>query len=585
MTYAQKLKTRIFAEGFSSSPVRAVIYARVSTDNESQKESCANQIFLAERFLSQHPNIQLVDTFTDDGLSGKNDYNRPAYGRMLELVSLGKVDLIITKALSRLNRDQFNALSLANLLIAHCATVYTLEDSQLHDFEDLNSSLLHGLNYAIDAQYVLRQSISGRKVHELRCERKELSAKDISYGYKWDRLQKFIYIDKKEAESVVFIFNQYVFHGETPASIYRQLKERGVMIGPKTVSNILKDERYIGHFFINKRTSKLGTGNNKTKRINLPKDQWVLVDRPDLRIIDDELFKCAQSIMDLKKSIYVKNDAIGAQAYYTGKHKYAGKIYCACCGKSYQFRPYTKGDRKSKYRLLNHWDCDNKASSISEEDMESITRKALKDSLDAQSGICEKLEQLLTECIEELKGETKTTDRLISQKKKKEQQIDTLINELSEGGLSDAARNRIKTRLNEIELDIEELSKTISAATAVKYDSSYVTDQIRNIKEAFKDLHNFSELDRDRISNYIDRIFIQKNGDVDLILRSGRTVNFKAEQFLHGPKLRGPQKKNTSLDENTEGDPNEDPHYNKVKMRIQGDRYLSIAPCQWPPGP
>jgi hypothetical protein len=79
MTYAQDLKTRICAEAASPSPVRAVIYARVSTDNESQKDSCSNQIYIAKKYLEKHPNIKLLHIFTDDGISGKNDYNRPAY--------------------------------------------------------------------------------------------------------------------------------------------------------------------------------------------------------------------------------------------------------------------------------------------------------------------------------------------------------------------------------------------------------------------------------------------------------------------------------------------------------------------------
>ena len=258
MTYAQDLKSRICANEASPAPVRAVVYARVSTDNESQKDSCANQIYLAERYLEKHPNIKLLRIFTDDGISGKNDYNRPAYSNMLDHISQGKVDLIITKALSRLNRDQYNALSLTNLLIAHCATVYTLEDGQLHDFEDLNSNLLHGLNYAIDAQYVLRQSISGHRVQELRCQRKELTAKDISFGYKWDKINKAIYIDNDEAATVVFIFEEYVLRNATPASIYRQLKRRGVHLSERSITNILQDERYIGHFYINKKTSSSG---------------------------------------------------------------------------------------------------------------------------------------------------------------------------------------------------------------------------------------------------------------------------------------------------------------------------------------
>lgn len=566
MTYAQDLKSRICANEASPAPVRAVVYARVSTDNESQKDSCANQIYLAERYLEKHPNIKLLRIFTDDGISGKNDYNRPAYSNMLDHISQGKVDLIITKALSRLNRDQYNALSLTNLLIAHCATVYTLEDGQLHDFEDLNSNLLHGLNYAIDAQYVLRQSISGHRVQELRCQRKELTAKDISFGYKWDKINKAIYIDNDEAATVVFIFEEYVLRNATPASIYRQLKRRGVHLSERSITNILQDERYIGHFYINKKTSRLGTGNNKTQYFKVPKDRWVLVDRPDLRIIADELFDIAQRIRETRKSIYMRNGKIDVQARFQGKHLFASKLYCGCCGKPYIFKR-DSSTNTPKYRVHNHSECANSVNSILENDLINITKKAIKDTLDSQEEICNGLELLLTQCVEELQGQTKTADKLKVQKKKKEQQIDTLINELSEGGLSEAARNRIKTKLNDIEKDIEELSKTISSTEETKYDHSYVTKQVQTIKEAFNDLHGFTEIDRDRVSNYIDRIIVHKNGDLDVILRSGRTV------YANIGQLPGLRENSTDNDDGTRGDPDEDPYHNRVKMRNQDVRY------------
>jgi len=578
MTYAQDLKSRICANEASPAPVRAVVYARVSTDNESQKDSCANQIYLAERYLEKHPNIKLLRIFTDDGISGKNDYNRPAYSKMLDHISQGKVDLIITKALSRLNRDQYNALSLTNLLIAHCATVYTLEDGQLHDFEDLNSNLLHGLNYAIDAQYVLRQSISGHRVQELRCQRKELTAKDISFGYKWDKINKAIYIDNDEAATVVFIFEEYVLRNATPASIYRQLKRRGVHLSERSITNILQDERYIGHFYINKKTSRLGTGNNKTQYFKVPKDRWVLVDRPDLRIIADELFNIAQRIRETRKSIYMRNGKIDVQARFQGKHLFASKLYCGCCGKPYIFKR-DSSTSTPKYRVHNHSECANSVNSILENDLINITKKAIKDTLDSQEEICNGLELLLTQCVEELQGQTKTADKLKVQKKKKEQQIDTLINELSEGGLSEAARNRIKTKLNDIEKDIEELSKTISSTEETKYDHSYVTKQVQTIKEAFNDLHGFTEIDRDRVSNYIDRIIVHKNGDLDVILRSGRTV------YANIGQLPGLRDNSTDNDDGTRGDPDEDPYHNRVKMRNQDDRYLKPGPYRSPPAP
>jgi site-specific DNA recombinase len=65
---------------------------------------------LPEGYIAEHPNIHLVATYIDDGISGKNDFTRPQYNKMLQQLSENGFDLIITKALSRLNRDELNSL-------------------------------------------------------------------------------------------------------------------------------------------------------------------------------------------------------------------------------------------------------------------------------------------------------------------------------------------------------------------------------------------------------------------------------------------------------------------------------------------
>ena len=167
MTLAEEIREKLNTG--STDVIRAVIYARVSTDNEGQKESCSNQISLAKNYIAEHPNIHLVETYVDDGISGKNDFTRPQYNEMLQRLSDDGFDLILTKALSRLNRDELNSLMLNSMLLEHNATVLTLEDRQVHDFEDMNSGLLHSIKYAMDAQFVKQQSINGRKTQELRC--------------------------------------------------------------------------------------------------------------------------------------------------------------------------------------------------------------------------------------------------------------------------------------------------------------------------------------------------------------------------------------------------------------------------------
>ncbi|RHS66295.1 recombinase family protein [Ruminococcus sp. AM46-18] len=524
MNYAQKIRQILTTN--SSETIRAVIYARVSTDNEGQKESCANQVDLAHYYIAKHPNITLVETYIDDGISGKNDFSRPQYGEMLQLLTENGFDLIITKALSRLNRSEYNSLALTNLLLAHEATILTLEDNQIHDFEDLNSGLLHSISFAMDAQYVQKQSISGRKTQELRCKNKILTAKDCSYGYDWQRDHKIITINEKQAAIVRLIFEEYVYHNGTPASIKRMLEAQGITICNRSISNIIQDERYIGKFYINKRTSKLGTGQTKSKRIKLPKKDWVLIERPDLQIIDPDIFEMAQRIHQTRITVYEKPDNATTQARFQGTHLYAGKIFCPTCGKPYHFG---YADRKKTcpiYRIKSHSKCSNPVNRITEADMEEITRQALQKIISQQDAVCTSLEAILISCVEASQDNSKEISALHAQITTREKQIDSLIDALSEGGLTESSKERIKTKINVITNEIDNLNKYVREKESHQLSDSYVSEKIAELKAAIATLKNFTSIDRDRIQNYIERIELPANGDIIIFIKSGQMITF-----------------------------------------------------------
>lgn len=529
MTIAETIKARL-SPGCTDT-VRAAIYARVSTDNEGQKESCSNQVALANSYIADHPNIHILGTYIDDGISGKNDFTRPQYNEMLQQLSMNRFDLIITKSLSRLNRDELNSLMLNSMLVEHNATVLTLEDYQVHDFEDMNSALLHSVKYAMDAQFVKQQSINGRKTQELRCERKELSAKDCSYGYDWNRDNKTITINNEQADVVRRIFEEYVYRNGTPASIQRMLEQEGINVCGRTVSNIISDERYIGKFYINKRTTKLGTGRTKSKRISLPKEQWVLCERPDLQIVDTDLFEMAQRIHRTRITVYEKPDKKTTQARFQGTHKYAGKIFCPVCGKPYQFGYADRKKLLPIYRIKSHAECPNPVVRIYEADLEEITKQALKQTINQQDEVYSSIEQLLTDIVEKSQNYGDDIEKMKKQRASREKQLNNLIDQLSEDDLTNAAKARIKLKINQITEETDKLTEAIQDKESNSLDESFISEKLENIHAAITDLRNFTSIDRDRILNYIDRIYIQANEDIEIILKSGQVITVKQQQI------------------------------------------------------
>lgn len=509
-------------------PIRALIYARVSTENEGQKDSCENQVALAMSYINQHPNITLVhDPLIDDGISGTDETKRPEYITMKKLIKSNSIDLLITKQFNRLNRNEANSFMLIDLLEEHNATVLTLLDYKIHDLQDPAERMFLAINFSMDASYSTNVREGQLKYQQQKCERKELDSRNISYGYDWHKENKSITINEEQAAIVRWIFEEYVYRNGTPASIQKMLKQKGQNICSRSVSNIIADERYIGNFYINKRTTT-GVRQNK-KRIELPKEQWVLVERPDLQIVDTDLFEMAQRIHQTRITIYEKPDKATTQARFQGTHLYAGKIFCPVCGKPYHFGYADRKKTVPIYRIKSHSDCPNPIRSIYEHDLEEITKKALKQTIDQQEEVCITLEKILTEIVEASQNNGDEIDRLKKQRASREKQLDNLIDQLSEGGLTEAAKNRIKAKINNITEETDRLAETIKGKENSKLDDSYVTEKLASIRAAIADLRNFTSIDRERILNYIERIDMQPNGDIEILLKSGQIIVAKTD--------------------------------------------------------
>jgi len=89
---------------FQKTKKKVCAYARVSTDNQKQGESLENQIQYYESIIASNPEYEFVGVFADRGITGTTE-NRPDFQRMLNLCREGKIDLIITKSISRFARN------------------------------------------------------------------------------------------------------------------------------------------------------------------------------------------------------------------------------------------------------------------------------------------------------------------------------------------------------------------------------------------------------------------------------------------------------------------------------------------------
>lgn len=452
---------------------------------------------------------------------------------MLQDIEDGKIDLIMTKTTSRLNRSNLNAVLLEDLLRQHRATIYTLEDGTLHDLEDYNAEIVRNIDSTFNAKFSKDQSDHGHEVQQRRLASKTLTSKDAAYGYKWiPKPESEIVIDQDAARNFIYIFESYVYRSMTPAEIRTNLEKQGICMTQTTIGHILTDERYIGHFYIGKISSTFASGRAHQKRIKVPRDQWVLVDRPDLRIISDELFDLAQRVRKSRQTTFEGNFPKGShQAFYTGSHLFSAKIFCAECGRPYQYCHADRAGTIPIYRIHSHGGCESKINRIYEGDLVNITEEAIRETIAGEDNICSVLATTLEECIREAGIRTGDDEqRLQNRKAELNRKAEQLLEFATTNGLTQASKHMITDKINAVTTQIEEIEREICEAKETTNPD--IDGKITAVRNAIEELRTCDKIDRKRVLSFVDKIFVHADGNIDIVLRTGVTVNVDGSESV-----------------------------------------------------
>lgn len=325
------------------------IYARLSKEDEEKfghgSESIKNQIDFLSSIASEN-GWNCLDIYIDDGLTGTN-FERPGFQRMLRDIDSGRINMVITKDLSRLGRDYIQTGYYIEKYFPEKNIRYVAVNDGVDTFSGSSSTEMSPFKNVINDFYA--RDIS-RKVRTA-IDTKRRSGKFIGsfapYGYQKDSRDKSRLVPDTETSFIVRrIFNlyaagysqrhiAYVLNSEKVPSPARYKKDNfGFVSGktfkytwcPETVKKILMNPTYIGSL-AQKKIMKISY---KSKKIRcIPKDSWIIVPNTHEPIIDKEGFELVQQL--LKKKSNQKTEG------QFGPHLLSGLIYCGDCGSRMTF--------------------------------------------------------------------------------------------------------------------------------------------------------------------------------------------------------------------------------------------------------
>ena len=203
--------------------LRVCAYARVSTDSLKQGESFENQVSTYERVIKSNPEYEFVSVYADQGMTGRSE-NRPEFQRMIADCKAGKIDLIITKSISRFARNTLDTLKYVRMLKERNIAVY-FEDEKINTLT-MDGELLLVVLSSVAQQEVENISANVKKGLKMKMKRGELVGFQGCLGYDYHKDTKTITVNEEEAEIVRYIFNRYI-EGAGGSVIAHELENLG----------------------------------------------------------------------------------------------------------------------------------------------------------------------------------------------------------------------------------------------------------------------------------------------------------------------------------------------------------------------
>ena len=307
---------------------RVCAYARVSTDSTDQLNSYNAQINEYTNRIQENIDWDFVDLYADEGTSGTSMKKRINFLRMIEDARNGKIDLILTKSLSRFARNTIDCLSIIQELRLINVEVF---------FEKEN---LSSTDSKVDLMLTIFSSIAqeeARNISEnvkwgIRKRYKEGTIRINTsrfLGYDKDAHGKII-INENESKIVKMIFNLYI-SGMSYREITKHLIDNEIKNGrkevvwhPANIMNILKNEKYMGDVLLQKRVT-LDYLSHKSV-INTGQAPQYYIENNHEAIISKELFDVVQQTIKNRSTV---NDS----SRYGNQFPLSGIVHCGSCGR------------------------------------------------------------------------------------------------------------------------------------------------------------------------------------------------------------------------------------------------------------
>ena len=501
------------------------IYLRLSREDEmtGQSESISNQKdFLTGYILERNWNI--FNIYIDDGYSGLN-FDRPEFKRMIADIENKKIDLVITKDLSRLGRDYIDTGYYIERYFPQKGVRYIALNDGIDTFENTVNNDMSPIKSVFNDMYAKDISKKIRAVMDTKRINGKFIGAFAPYGYIKDSKDKNkLIIDEQSANIVKRIFDMYssgysmakiakIFNEEkilTPTEYKNQVQNLSyVNVNSKlgiwrheTIKGILINPTYIGNM-TQRKSEKINYKLDKFRKI--PKKDWIIVKDTHEAIIDKELFDQVQIMLQTKATLIYNDNK-------RESHLLSGIAFCGDCEKPMTFRRVGRKNKEfilicSSYSRFGSYMCNR--NTIKEN---LINDYVLSNLRKTSNQIINKAEFLSQFENEELELKTDIRQKELEKINKRLEEIKKIIKSLYEDKVRQVISEEDFIEMSkEFNEEKNSLSKKSSELLQETKEKDLSGEEALNLIEKIID---FEQIDKVLLNQLIKKIEVYKNKEI-----------------------------------------------------------------------
>ena len=506
--------------------LQVAAYCRVSTEEEEQQSSYEAQCSYYTDKIMTNPEWTMAGVFADEGITGTSTRKRDDFNRMIRKCKKKKIDLILTKSISRFARNTLDTINYTRMLRAMGIGIY-FEKENINTL-DMDSEMLITMlgAFAQAESESISRNVAWGKRQAIREGKVYVNFNQL-YGYFLDDHGE-PGINEEKATVVRDIYEQYL-RGSSLRMIKEKLDTAGTP-NPKgepgwktsSIKSILTNEKYCGDV-LGQKTYKEGVIGGKVQKNNGQLPQ-VLIQNNHPAIIARETFYAVQE--EMKRRTAAKSPSAKAttgRTSYASKYALSERLVCGECGTLYRRCTWTiRGKKKIVWRCVSRLDYGTKYCKESPTMEETVLQSAIMEALNSVMGPKEKIVDNVTGAALLMLKPRESSEFTLGEVKRRIKKLNAEFFRLFD---EDGSEKTHEGRFSEITRELAELKQQQEKIAAQLRNSQGIQEHMQAMTTAASSMNNhMTEWDEEMIRQSIHTVEVISADQIRVVLVDGSVI-------------------------------------------------------------